>query len=172
MRVLVALDRTQRAAEAARALANWAKETNAEIHLLHVLHPEQIPETAAASGFTHALTPGGTFSGQTLNVHEPYPKLAEDRTQAIARAIAETEDDLRNIAQRFFPTLTVTTHVEPSRDTAAQIVKEATRIDADFIAMSTRGRHGIGSALFGSIHDEVVRQAKVPVLLIGPEAGA
>ena len=172
MRVLVALDRTERAAEAARAIAAWAGDARPEGHLLHVLHPNDIPETPAPAGFSHALTPGGTYSGQTLDVREPLPRLAEDRSQALQRAIAESEDFLANIAQRFFPDVAASAHVEASEDTAATVIREAERLEVDFVAMSARARSTLGQKLFGSIHEEVVRKCSVPVLVVGPEVKA
>jgi len=42
----------------------------------------------------------------------------------------------------------------------------------DLIAMSTHGRSGFGRLLFGSVAEQMVRQAEVPVFLIrGTEAG-
>lgn len=168
MRVLIALDRTEGAADAARAIARWAGDTKPEVHLLHVIHPDHIRETAAPTGFVHSLTPAGTLAGQTLDVHEPYARLAEDRSQALARATTESEDYLRDIGATYFPDMAVSTHVEPSEHTAEAIVRQAELIKADFVAMASRERSGLGQRIFGSIHEEVVRACSVPVLVVGP----
>jgi nucleotide-binding universal stress UspA family protein len=170
MKVLVALDRTETAAEAARALSGWAKEARPEIHVLHVFHPDDIPPTPAPTGFVHAITPAGTLSGQALPVREPLAHMAEDRTQAIARTEAEATDFLREIVSRHLAGLNVTFHVEPSSNTADAIISAAERLDADFVAMAARGRTGLGRTLFGSVHEDVVRRCRVPVLLVGPAA--
>ncbi|MFN0148332.1 MAG: universal stress protein [Dehalococcoidia bacterium] len=172
MRVLVALDRTERAAEAARAIARWASEAKPEIHLLHVIHPDHIPETAAPRGFVHSLTPGGTVAGQPLDAHEPYARLAEDRSQALARATAESDDFLHEIRATYFPEMAVFMHVAPSEHTAREIVRQAKLIGADFVAMASRERSGLGQRIFGSVHEEVVRACSVPVLVVGPEVTA
>ena len=55
-----------------------------------------------------------------------------------------------------FPGLNAEVEVFDSTETAEAIVDAADRIAADFIAMATRGKAGIGQALFGTIHEDVV----------------
>lgn len=47
-----------------------------------------------------------------------------------------------------------------------EILAVAQREKADLIAMSTHGRRGVRRAVFGSVAEEVLRGAAVPVLLI------
>jgi len=49
---------------------------------------------------------------------------------------------------------------------ADEIVKAADEINADLIAMSTRGRPGIRRWAFGSITDRVLRRGHKPALLV------
>ena len=49
---------------------------------------------------------------------------------------------------------------------ASVIVTEAERWPADLIVIGTHGRSGFSRLLFGSVAEEVVRTAQVPVLLI------
>ena len=51
-------------------------------------------------------------------------------------------------------------------DPAAAILGAARETRADLIAMSTHGRGGLGRWLYGSVADQVLRQAEVPVLLV------
>ena len=46
------------------------------------------------------------------------------------------------------------------------IVEYAHHHGMDLIAMSTHGRSGLGRLVFGSVADQVLRQAGTPVLLI------
>ncbi len=170
MRVMIAIDGTPVGERAARAVATWANETGAEIHLLSILNPEDARETVANPGFVHSATPAGTMSGQTLRVREPLPVQAENRGQALTRSLDERSDYLKGLARASFPALQVSVHVADGSNTADAIVQNAERLGVDFIAMGTRGRHGIGQALFGSIHEDVVKRAPMPVLLVGPEA--
>jgi nucleotide-binding universal stress UspA family protein len=47
-----------------------------------------------------------------------------------------------------------------------QIVAGARAVGADLIAMSTHGRSGLGRLLFGSVAEQVLRRADVPVFLM------
>lgn len=47
-----------------------------------------------------------------------------------------------------------------------QILAAARDIGADLVAMSTHGRGGLGRLLFGSVAEQVLRHADVPVILM------
>lgn len=49
---------------------------------------------------------------------------------------------------------------------AEQIIALADEVDNPIIAMTTHGRGGLGRLLYGSVADQVVREANVPALLI------
>jgi len=49
---------------------------------------------------------------------------------------------------------------------AAQIIEYAGEVDADVIALGTRGRHGEHAFLLGSVAESVVRRAPMPVLTV------
>jgi nucleotide-binding universal stress UspA family protein len=66
--------------------------------------------------------------------------------------------------------LPVETHLVPGTAAAASLVAAAAELGADLIVMSTHGRSGVGRFLYGSVADEVLRQAPVPVVLV-PAAG-
>ena len=51
-------------------------------------------------------------------------------------------------------------------DSAETIIKVASNIDADLLAMATRGRPGISRWIFGSVRDEVVNIGNTLVLLV------
>jgi nucleotide-binding universal stress UspA family protein len=53
-------------------------------------------------------------------------------------------------------------HGEP----VAEIVAAAGKTETDLIAMTTHGRSGFGRLLFGSVAEAVLRQAKIPVLMM------
>jgi len=54
----------------------------------------------------------------------------------------------------------------PRGTPAPKIIDLAHSLGADLIAMSTHGRSGLGRVFFGSVADEVLREAGTPVLLI------
>ena len=51
------------------------------------------------------------------------------------------------------------------------IVEHAASSEAELIAIATHGRTGPGRAMFGSVADYVLRQSRLPVLLIRPSTG-
>lgn len=51
-------------------------------------------------------------------------------------------------------------------DPATEIIDYANDVDADVIAMGTRGRHGEHAFLLGSVAEAVVRRAPMPVLTV------
>jgi len=51
-------------------------------------------------------------------------------------------------------------------DPATEIIDYAEEIDADVIAIGTRGRHGDHAFLLGSVAEAVVREAPIPVLTV------
>jgi nucleotide-binding universal stress UspA family protein len=51
-------------------------------------------------------------------------------------------------------------------DVAGAIVDAAGTAHADMIVMSTHGRSGLGRWLYGSVADEVLRRAELPILLV------
>jgi len=59
---------------------------------------------------------------------------------------------------------------ESTVSSAVKIIEAEEEINADLVAMSTHGRHGLTRLAFGSITDKVLRGGKVPVLMV--RAGA
>lgn len=171
MRVLLALDGTADSERTASAISDWASGTAPEIHVLTVMNGETIRETSR-HGISHTPdVPVPTSTGVTIGGWQRTLVLAEDRSQALVRATSEREDHLRDLAQKWFPASEVTVHVDNSRDVAQAIVDTAARLQVDFVAMGARNRSPIPAAVFGSVHEQVVRHCAVPVLVVGPAAG-
>jgi len=90
-------------------------------------------------------------------------------------AMEEDEEDaaeyLDKVAHR--PDLAgIPVQTEVVRGTPAmEIVRKAKAGDADLIAMSTHGRSGLGRLMFGSVADQVLREAGMPILLIRSREG-
>ncbi|ARS89297.1 universal stress protein [Natrarchaeobaculum aegyptiacum] len=86
--------------------------------------------------------------------------LEEDATEAV-EAIEELVSDHDDV--------TVTTVVK--RGTPFQTIREyAYRREIDVITMGTTGRTGLGKVLLGSVTENVLRTAHVPVLAVPPNA--
>lgn len=169
MKIIIALDGSPIGESAVAAMAPWAKAPGAEVHLLTIVHPDEVHETAAGT-FWQSLGGAGTPSGQPFAATtEPAARMVEDRSQAFSRAQANGEKMLHELAQRYLPGIPVTVTVAMDDDTASAIVRAAARMEADVVAMGTRGRGGIGRTLLGSVAETVVRESHVPVLLVGPQ---
>lgn len=171
MNVLLSLDGTATGEPAAAAISDWARTTGATIRIFSVVRPEDIRDTIEGGRFAHTVTPLGTASGHVLpGLRAPVARTAEDRTQALTRAKAERADYLEGVADKYFAGVTNEVVVIDEQDVAAAIVAEGAASGADFIAMATRSRSPLGQALFGAVHERVIRDATVPVLLVGPGA--
>lgn len=168
MHVLIALDKSRTSERAVQGVAGWAVSSGADVTLVTIINAELAHETAAPRGFTHSLTPAGTSSGQLLGTREPVPVMAEDRSQALARVTSECQDYLHAIAAKYFPGKDVNIVTESSEQAAAALTHLADTINADLIAVGTHGRSGLRRALLGSVAEQVLRNAHVPVLVIGP----
>ena len=171
MKVLIAVDDSSQTERALRAVGAWADACGVEVHLLHVLKPGQIHETLGARGFTHSLTPAGTASGEPLYSAEPFPAIAESRSQAFTRLETETTEALTASTRRFTSVASVTPHVVVEERVPDAIIDQATELGVDLIVIGTHGRTGLSHALMGSVGETVIREAPMPVLVVGPRAG-
>ncbi|HUE75908.1 MAG TPA: universal stress protein [Chloroflexota bacterium] len=81
------------------------------------------------------------------------------------KLVREADAYLRHIAADLPEELVAETkvcHADP--DDA--IIAEVDAGDVDLVVMSTHGRSGLGRWIYGSVADEVIRRASVPILLI------
>ncbi|MCU4750690.1 universal stress protein [Halobacteria archaeon AArc-curdl1] len=102
------------------------------------------------------VTPGPEDSEELV-----FPRLEERADQAV-----ETVADM---AHSYDDELQVTTTVK--RGTPFQTIREyAHRREIDVIAMGTKGRTGLERVLLGSVTENVLRTARMPVLAVPPDA--
>lgn len=181
MRVLIALDGSKTGERAVAAVAAWARSAAAELHLISVVHPDDLRGTTQRVRPAEFYAPAGTESGHIPPMSndplagqvlvpggEPEPRPLETRAQAIERARAQRADYLHAVAVDRLAGLTPAVHVEFSEHPARAIVEAAEALGVDFIAMGTHGRSGIRHVLMGSIAEQVLRESRVPVLVVGP----
>jgi nucleotide-binding universal stress UspA family protein len=105
-----------------------------------------------------------------LRVLEPLPPMGEVPSGITAEALERRERDAEEYLARLAAGLQargidVTWKVR-SGHVADTIASTARATGADVIAMSTHGRSGLGRLLFGSVAEQVLRHAEVPVLLL------
>lgn len=85
----------------------------------------------------------------------------------------EAEAYLNGVASRFADaSVPVNGHVHPNRedDVAASIAAHAAEFQADLIVICTHGQGGPREWLSGSLAQQVVRRAAMPLLLVRPDA--
>jgi nucleotide-binding universal stress UspA family protein len=131
-------DYSRRALDHAIAIARWYGST---VTALRVFSPAPV----ASYG------PGPV-------VFEPIVLTAADRDQLLAdtRAFIEAEAA---------PGVAIAAVVREG-NTAAEIVDQATDMNADLLVMGTHGRSGFERLLLGSVTEKVLRKARCPVLTV------
>jgi len=122
---------------------------------------------SARRGVRTALDLAGRFDA---TVHALYVVDADDihaspddvRTTLEDALRAAGEDALAFVRDRGNDVVTTVRKGTP----AAEIIAYAEEVDADLVAMGTRGRHGEHAFLLGSVAERVVRRAAMPVLTV------
>ena len=125
--------------------------------------------------FTTVLVPldGSPLADRALPYAAALAK-AEGNQLLLVRALSsaesqhEAEADLTAVADRLSSSGLVV-DVVVRRGDAAWVITETARAQSRcLIVMSTHGRSGIGRWIYGSVADQVLRQADVPVVLVPP----
>jgi len=136
--VVIATDGSGSAERAVEAALDIADRFDATVHALYVVDSGEVESTPdeVRAVLERALA---TTGGRALSfVREA--------------AAVETPDDV----------VTAVREGEP----AAEICRYAETHDADVVATGTRGRHGEHGFLLGSVAEEIVQQAPMPVLTV------
>jgi nucleotide-binding universal stress UspA family protein len=100
----------------------------------------------------------------------------ERREQAVPAAGVDANGEVRPFLGRFLEPMTregiqVESTLTVGETPAEEILKLASDKGCDLIAMATHDRNILGQALMGSVTNEVIRSASMPILAITPEAG-
>ncbi len=90
-------------------------------------------------------------------------ELRHDIEDAAKIYMEQVADELRERGIR------VRTRVQWGMPVYQVILEVASELGADLVALSTHGRSGIARLVIGSVADQVVRHAPLPVLLVHPE---
>jgi nucleotide-binding universal stress UspA family protein len=98
--------------------------------------------------------------------------LERRRKAGDARELEEATSHLQGIARLFERKGVETLQIVEKGDPVEAILKTARDHGADLIAMTTHGRSGIGRLVTGSVTEQVLRQAPVPLLVVRADAPA
>lgn len=165
VRLLIPTDGSRLAERAVEAMAPWIRTWGAQVILVRVISPHEARDTVAEYS---RRVPDAEVSAQTMRglPVEPARALAEDHGQALERIREEIQDGLRDLAHKHLVGVSTEPHVVWSDDVADTIIGAANDFGADFIAIGSHGRSGLGQAILGSVAAEVVRHSAVPVIVV------
>jgi nucleotide-binding universal stress UspA family protein len=132
--------------------------------ILLPLDGSSIAERALPYAATLARRSGGRVV--LVEAVEAHPFLGIDLSDAQLAVVDRAETNLQSAKRRLdregVPAEPLTSYDDP----VTAILDAANRHCADLIVMSTHGRSGIGRTLYGSVTDQVLRRARVPVLVV------
>jgi glycine betaine transporter len=136
-----------------------------------ILHPTDFSEHSR-SALQLAAALAQSHGARVVVVHVQFPtseEMAADFKLRKPDFPEEVEQRFREyLAQE--PNLKVERLVRDGKP-AVEILKLAESLPCDLIVMGTRGRTGIAHALLGSVAEEVIRNARCPVVSVRAPSG-
>ncbi len=136
-KILCAVDFSEASEEAVRYAAGLARQTGAELHLVHAF---QIPMLALPDG---AVLPS--------------PEWTASASQKLQAGLKELSAP--------YTQLGVQTHLVDGQ-AHAEIERMVGEIGADLVVIGTHGRTGFAHLLMGSVAERIVRTSRVPVITV------
>ena len=140
-----------------------------EIILLRVIAPPHSLPSQKAGASDYVVEPmSGSYWHTSERRERPAPVGNEYwyQDKEVSRYEAEAKDYLNTIAQRLHQKGFKAEPVVLFGNPADEILDYARKAKVGLIAMSTHGRSGVGRLVYGSVADQVLRAAPVPVLFI------
>ena len=145
-KICIALDTSPSAQKIAELGHIYAKALNAEITLVHVVNDISY----YSMNYDPIMGYAGFLTSNTLDLVEGLKKESEKFLTASAKHLKD-----ENIKTAVL-----------DGDPADAILEFAKAWNADLIVMGTHSRSGLANLLMGSIAVEVLKQSKIPVLII------
>ena len=138
--ILVAVDFSEVSAHALGTAVDLAAQLGARLKIVHAvrMHATSLP-----------------LEGGAVYIEELHAKEVEDAEKNLARFIAENTD-----------AGTAPESSVRSGEPATEINRAAVDSGADLIVVGTHGRTGLSHLLMGSVAENVLREAPVPVLCV------
>jgi nucleotide-binding universal stress UspA family protein len=155
-RILVTLDGSELAEEVLPHVEALARTVNATVTLLCVVSPAE-----------------PAFVGPTVSSHEAI--ISHQVMSVVADDNAMMTEQRRQEAMQYLATIEIRLNKEGLRieleclvaqRPGEAIVEYGRHLGADLIAMTTRGRTGLGRTVLGSVADEVIRNVDCPVMVV------
>lgn len=114
------------------------------------------------TAFANRAVPYAFSLAQGGEVHILHVMAEQDDTSVEALRSKLLELRPRGVAT------SLTVHVERGDDTAMRIAQVASRLGVDVICVASHNRSGIGRALLGSVADRLLRETRLPVMILRP----
>ena len=146
-RILVPFDGSATAWAGLEAALRLASSGGCSVRLLYVLDV-----LAHASG----------FESSAAYVNDVLPALRAEGRKILDSALQRARTD--GVA------VDACLHERAPEDVAAAVLDEARSWAADVIALGTHGRHGLERWELGSVAEQVLRRARIPVLIVRESA--
>ena len=168
MRVVLAYDGGETSERALKAISPWVEQSAAELHIVRVLNPKGIHDTARPA-VVHSMTPAGGTTGTRLFTEDPPVPIVEDRGQALDAAHTTAAEDIGRRAREHLGAYPITAEALVGSEVVDEIISYAKRKQAALIVAGAHNRGAISHALLGSVVEGLIRHSPVPVVVVGPE---
>ena len=141
-RILVPVDGSHASTLGLQEAIRLAIDQRARLRLIHV-----VDELLVAQNFEGYINAGDLIDS-----------LEESGKKALQKAVALTRKHDLKVDASLFETV--------GGSVAGVILREASKWKADLIVMGTHGRRGFGRMVLGSDAEAILRETRVPVLLV------
>jgi nucleotide-binding universal stress UspA family protein len=145
-RILVAVDGSAASNAGLRSAIGLAVDQHASLVALHI-----VDDTVIAINFEGGYVP---------------PNYVDSFYEELRKNGRRTLDKVERVASAFNVPVECVLAETHGQTVAHVILQQARRLKADVIVLGTHGRRGLQRALMGSDAEAVVREARVPVLLV------
>lgn len=143
-KILTVTDLSEVSPEVLKVAVSLALETGAELTVLHVFHPDDYLRAFHSTGMS--------TDDFAAHLRDEIEYQMPPRSSLLGTSIR--------------------IEVIGGAAIAVEILGAASRIPADLIVMGTHGRTALRRAFVGSVAEEVLRRAAVPVLVVPAHAGS
>lgn len=140
--ILHPTDFSENSAHALKFACHFAKQFDAELHILHVIN-----NAAILSPGIDGVIPPDYYQKLTLHAGNELEKLPGGRLKFKGTVVRSTQEGIPFV----------------------EIVRYAKDNKIDMIIMGTHGRTGLMHLLIGSVAENVVRRSPCPVLTVHPD---
>jgi len=126
------------------------------------------PRSAALFTVVAGLTqPGGEVIALHVYTPEDYVNMQRETGMPVDQYLTNLKAEMRyQVEQAGLPPASVRFEVVEGWSVPEQILEAARRLRAGLVVMATHGRTGLRRALMGSVAEEVLRHARMPVLIV------